>query len=78
MWYWQYELIVVDFDEEGGLATRCGVVAAKDIVSAVKELDSFYEIEEIKELQAITDTVFDFEDVQNEPNFRYKINKKIK
>ncbi len=78
MFYWQYELIVLEYDDDGiaKLVPRQGVVVGKDIVDVITELNSFYTIEEIKELQAITDTVFDFDEAQENEDFHFKITKK--
>ena len=78
VWYWEYQLKIwdgVDDKEE----TRSGVVAADTITEAMKEIEDYYgdEITEVQMLKAITDGVFEFQYVMEDPDFDFVISKKV-
>ena len=78
VWYWEYQLKVwndIDSKEE----IRSGVVAANTITEAMKEIEDYYrdEIMEVQMLKAITDGVFEFQYVMEDPDFDFVISKKV-
>ena len=78
VWYWEYQLKIwdeIDSKEE----IRSGVVAADTITEAMKEIEDYYgdEIMEVQMLKAITDGVFEFQYVMEEPDFDFVISKKV-
>ena len=78
VWYWEYQLKVwndIDSKEE----IRSGVVAADTITEAMKEIEDYYgdEIMEVQMLKAITDGVFEFQDVMEDTDFDFVISKKV-
>ena len=67
VWYWEY---IIDYCDEtdGTIEERQGILAAENLQEAVKLLCSYYGdgcIDNIKTLQAFTDTVVDFKDVRD-------------
>lgn len=78
VWYWEYQLkIWDDIDEKEEM--RSGIVAADTITEAMKEIEDYYgdEIEEVQMLKAITDGVFEFQDVMEDTDFDFVISKKV-
>lgn len=78
VWYWEYQLkIWDDIDEKEEI--RSGVVAADTITEAMKEIEDYYgdEIMEVQMLKAITDGVFEFQYVMEDPDFDFVISKKV-
>ena len=78
VWYWEYQLkIWDDIDEKE--ETRSGIVAADTITEAMKEIGDYYgdEIMEVQMLKAITDGVFEFQDVMEDTDFDFVISKKV-
>lgn len=78
VWYWEYQLKIWDeIDEKEEI--RSGVVAADTITEAMKEIEDYYgdEIMEVQMLKAITDGVFEFQYVMEDPNFDFVISKKV-
>ena len=78
VWYWEYQLKIwdeIDSKEE----IRSGVVAADIITEAMKEIEDYYgdEIMEVQMLKAITDGVFEFQYVMEDPDFDFVISKKV-
>lgn len=78
VWYWEYQLKIwneTDDKEE----IRSGVVAADTITEAMKEIEDYYgdEIMEVQMLKAITDGVFEFQDVMEDTDFDFVISKKV-
>ena len=78
VWYWEYQLKIwndIDSKEE----IRSGVVAANTITEAMKEIEDYYgdEIMEVQMLKAITDGVFEFQYVMEDPDFDFVISKKV-
>ena len=78
VWYWEYQLKIwneIDSKEE----IRSGVVAADTITEAMKEIGDYYgdEIMEVQMLKAITDGVFEFQDVMEDTDFDFVISKKV-
>ena len=78
VWYWEYQLKIwdeIDSKEE----IRSGVVAADTITEAMKEIEDYYgdEIIEVQMLKAITDGVFEFQYVMEDPDFDFVISKKV-
>lgn len=78
VWYWEYQLKIwneIDEKEE----KRSGVVAADTITEAMKEIEDYYgdEIMEVQMLKAITDGVFEFQDVMGNTDFDFVISKKV-
>ena len=78
VWYWEYQLKIwdeIDNKEE----IRSGVVAADTITEAMKEIEDYYgdEIMEVQMLKAITDGVFEFQYVMEDPDFDFVISKKV-
>ena len=78
VWYWEYQLKIwneIDSKEE----IRSGVVAADTITEAMKEIEDYYgdEIMEVQMLKAITDGVFEFQYVMEDPDFDFVISKKV-
>ena len=75
VWYWEYQLkIWDDIDEKEEM--RSGIVAADTITEAMKEIEDYYgdEIEEVQMLKAITDGVFEFQEVMKDTDFDFAIN----
>ena len=78
VWYWEYQLkIWDDIDEKEEM--RSGIVAADTITEAMKEIEDYYgdEIMEVQMLKAITDGVFEFQDVMEDTDFDFVISKKV-
>jgi len=78
VWYWEYQLKIWDeIDEKEEM--RSGVVAADTITEAMKEIEDYYgdEIMEVQMLKAITDGVFEFQYVMEDPDFDFVISKKV-
>ncbi len=78
VWYWEYQLKIWDeIDEKEEM--RSGVVAANTITEAMKEIEDYYgdEIMEVQMLKAITDGVFEFQYVMEDPDFDFVISKKV-
>jgi len=78
VWYWEYQLKIWDeIDEKEEM--RSGVVAADTITEAMKEIEYYYgdEIMEVQMLKAITDGVFEFQYVMEDPDFDFVISKKV-
>ena len=78
VWYWEYQLkIWNEIDEKEEM--RSGVVAADTITEAMKEIEDYYgdEIMEVQMLKAITDGVFEFQYVMEDPDFDFVISKKV-
>lgn len=78
VWYWEYQLkIWDDIDEKEEM--RSGIVAADTITEAMKEIGDYYgdEIMEVQMLKAITDGVFEFQDVMEDTDFDFVISKKV-
>ena len=78
VWYWEYQLkIWDDVDEKEEI--RSGVVVADTITEAMKEIEDYYgdEIMEVQMLKAITDGVFEFQYVMEDPDFDFVISKKV-
>ena len=78
VWYWEYQLkIWNEFDEKEEM--RSGIVAADTITEAMKEIEDYYgdEIMEVQMLKAITDGVFEFQYVMEDPDFDFVISKKV-
>lgn len=78
VWYWEYQLKIwdeIDSKEE----IRSGVVAADTITEAMKEIEDYYgdEIMEVQMLKAITDCVFEFQNVMEDTDFDFVISKKV-
>jgi hypothetical protein len=78
VWYWEYQLKIWDeIDEKEEI--RSGVVAADTITEAMKEIEDYYgdEVMEVQMLKAITDGVFEFQYVMEDPDFDFVISKKV-
>ena len=78
VWYWEYQLkIWNEIDEKEEM--RSGIVAADTITEAMKEIEDYYgnEIMEVQMLKAITDGVFEFQYVMEDPDFDFVISKKV-
>ena len=78
MWYWEYQLKIWDeIDKREDVCS--GVVAAGTITEAMERIEDYYgdEIIEVQMLKAITDGVFEFQYVMEDPNFDFVISKKI-
>ncbi len=78
VWYWEYQLKIWD-DVDDKEEIRSGVVAADTITEAMKEIEDYYgdEIMEVQMLKAITDGVFEFQDVMEDTDFDFVISKKV-
>ena len=78
VWYWEYQLKIWD-DVDDKEEIRSGVVAADTITEAMKEIEDYYgdEIMEVQMLKAITDGVFEFQYVIEDPDFDFVISKKV-
>ena len=78
VWYWEYQLKIWD-DIDDKEEIRSGVVAADTITEAMKEIEDYYgdEIMEVQMLKAITDGVFEFQYVMEDPDFDFVISKKV-
>lgn len=78
VWYWEYQLKIWD-DVDDKEEIRSGVVAADTITEAMKEIEDYYgdEIMAVQMLKAITDGVFEFQYVMEEPDFDFVISKKV-
>lgn len=78
VWYWEYQLKIWD-DVDDKEEIRSGVVAADTITEAMKEIEDYYgdEITEVQMLKAITDGVFEFQYVMEDPDFDFVISKKV-
>lgn len=78
VWYWEYQLKIWD-DVDDKEEIRSGVVAADTITEAMKEIEDYYgdEIIEVQMLKAITDGVFEFQYVMEDPDFDFVISKKV-
>lgn len=78
VWYWEYQLKIWD-ETDDKEEIRSGVVAADTITEAMKEIGDYYgdEIMEVQMLKAITDGVFEFQDVMEDTDFDFVISKKV-
>lgn len=78
VWYWEYQLKIWD-DIDKKEEMRSGIVAADTITEAMKEIGDYYgdEIMEVQMLKAITDGVFEFQYVMEDPDFDFVISKKV-
>lgn len=78
VWYWEYQLKIWD-DVDDKEEIRSGVVAADTFTEAMKEIEDYYgnEIMEVQMLKAITDGVFEFQYVMEDPDFDFVISKKV-
>ena len=78
VWYWEYQLKIWD-DVDDKEEIRSGVVAADTITEAMKEIEDYYgdEIMEVQMLKAITDDVFEFQNVMEYTDFDFVISKKV-
>ena len=78
VWYWEYQLKIWD-DVDDKEEIRSGVVAADTITEAMKEIEDYYgdEIMEVQMLKAITDGVFEFQNVMEYTDFDFVISKKV-
>ena len=78
VWYWEYQLKIWD-ETDDKKEIRSGVVAADTITEAMKEIEDYYgdEIMEVQMLKAITDGVFEFQDVMEDTDFDFVISKKV-
>ena len=78
VWYWEYQLKIWD-DVDDKEEIRSGVVAADTITEAMKEIEDYYgdEIMEVQMLKVITDGVFEFQYVMEDPDFDFVISKKV-
>lgn len=78
VWYWEYQLKIWD-DVDDKEEIRSGVVVADTITEAMKEIEDYYgdEIMEVQMLKAITDGVFEFQYVMEDPDFDFVISKKV-
>ena len=78
VWYWEYQLKIWD-ETDDKEEIRSGVVAADTITEAMKEIEDYYgkEIMEVQMLKAITDGVFEFQDVMEDTDFDFVISKKV-
>lgn len=78
VWYWEYQLKIWD-DVDDKEEIRSGVVAADTMTEAMKEIEDYYgdEIMEVQRLKAITDGVFEFQYVIEDPDFDFVISKKV-
>lgn len=78
VWYWEYQLKIWD-ETDDKEEIRSGVVAADTITEAMKEIEDYYgdEIIEVQMLKAITDGVFEFQDVMEDTDFDFVISKKV-
>lgn len=78
VWYWEYQLKIWD-DVDDKEEIRSGVVAADTMTEAMKEIEDYYgdEIMEVQMLKAITDGVFEFQYVIEDPDFDFVISKKV-
>ena len=79
VWYWEYQLKIWDDVDDNKEEIRSGVVAADTITEAMKEIEDYYgdEIMEVQMLKAITDGVFEFRYVMEDPDFDFVISKKV-
>ena len=78
VWYWEYQLKVWD-DVDDKEEIYSGVVAADTMTEAMKRIEDYYgdEIMEVQMLKAITDGVFEFQYVMEDPDFDFVISKKV-
>lgn len=78
VWYWEYQLKIWD-DVDDKEEIRSGVVAADTMTEAMKRIEDYYgdEIMEVQMLKAITDGVFEFQYVMEDPDFDFVISKKV-
>ena len=78
VWYWEYQLKIWD-EIDSKKEIRSGVVAADTITEAMKEIEDYYgnEIMEVQMLKAITDGVFEFQNVMEYTDFDFVISKKV-
>lgn len=81
MRFWQYKVEVITYEDET-FKTKCfaGLVVGENMVQAVEALDAYYgdaydrtELVNILTCKAITDGVFEFETVQEDGFFDYKV-----
>lgn len=75
IWYWEYVITFWDEDEAAEVE-RAGIVTGETITEAVAALDGYYDIMNIKTLKAIMDTVFEFDEANNDSDFDYTIKRK--
>lgn len=78
VWYWEYQLKIWD-ETDDKEEIRSGVVATDTITEAMKEIEDYYgdEIMEVQMLKAITNGVFEFQYVMEDPDFDFVISKKV-
>ena len=75
IWYWEYVITFWDEDKAAEVE-RAGVVTGETISEAVAALDGYYDIMNIKTLKAIMDTVFEFDEANEDSTFDYTIKRK--
>ena len=77
IWYWEYIVKVWDMDKEKE-DSCAGVVAAYTMTEAMKLIEDYYDNEllEVHMLKAITDIVMDFDLVNADTDFDFRINRK--
>ena len=75
VWYWLYTIETYNEDNYE-LETFSGVVVGNDIVEATELLNQYYEIHNICHLEPVTDTVFEFNEF-NEQGREFKIGKNL-
>ena len=77
IWYWEYIVKVWDMDEEKE-DSRAGVVAAYTMTEAMKLIEDYYDNDllEVHMLKAITDIVMEFDLVNCDTDFDFRINRK--
>ena len=75
IWYWEYVITFWDEDKAAEVE-RAGVVTGETITEAVAALDGYYDIMNIKTLKAIMDTVFEFDEANEDSTFDYTIKRK--
>lgn len=73
VWYWLYT--IEQYNEDNWeLEKFSGIVAGNEITDAVELLNEYYDIYNICHLEAVADTVFEFEDF-NDKREDFKIGK---
>lgn len=77
IWYWEYIVKVWDIDEERA-DSRAGVVSAYTMTEAMKLIEDYYDADliEVNMLKAITDIVMEFDLVNDDTDFDFRINRK--
>ena len=76
---YQYSVVPMIYTIDSKEEIRSGVVAADTITEAMEEIEDYYgdEIMEVQMLKAITDYVFEFQDVMEYTDFDFVISKKV-